>query len=52
MEAFKHGVIVEIGGHYNNVVRLLPPLIITKDLADKGIDILKAAIETVEGERD
>ncbi|WP_455464945.1 aspartate aminotransferase family protein [Candidatus Hodarchaeum mangrovi] len=47
-EAFNRGVLVEIGGHYNNVVRLLPPLVITQDLAEKGIEILKTTIETVQ----
>ncbi|MHA2218007.1 MAG: aspartate aminotransferase family protein [Candidatus Hodarchaeales archaeon] len=49
LEAFNRGIILEIGGHYNNVVRILPPLIITKDLVDIGIEILKGAIEEVEG---
>ncbi|MBD3193218.1 MAG: aminotransferase class III-fold pyridoxal phosphate-dependent enzyme [Candidatus Heimdallarchaeota archaeon] len=45
---FKKGIIIEIGGHYNNVLRFLPPLVITKKLADKGIDIVLSAIEEVE----
>jgi diaminobutyrate-2-oxoglutarate transaminase len=40
MECYKRGLLVEIGGHYNNVVRLLPPLILTKELATIGVDIL------------
>ncbi|MHA2155802.1 MAG: aspartate aminotransferase family protein [Candidatus Hodarchaeales archaeon] len=48
LETFNRGVILELGGHYNNVLRILPPLIITKDLVDKGIDILKSAIESIE----
>ncbi len=47
-ESFKRGVLVEIGGHYNNVVRLLPPLIITKELAGIGVDIIEDVIMTVE----
>ncbi|MHA1977940.1 MAG: aspartate aminotransferase family protein [Candidatus Hodarchaeales archaeon] len=39
-ECFKQGLLIEIGGHYNNVVRLLPPLILTKELATTGLDIL------------
>jgi diaminobutyrate-2-oxoglutarate transaminase len=49
LESFNRGIILEIGGHYNNVVRILPPLIITKDLVDIGMDILKSTIEEVEG---
>ena len=51
MEAFKGGVILEIGGHYDNVIRILPSLIITKNLADKGIEILINAIEKIEESR-
>ncbi len=47
-EIFKQGVLIEIGGHYNNVLRFLPPLIISKKLADKGIDIVISAIEKIE----
>ncbi|MHA2329554.1 MAG: aspartate aminotransferase family protein [Candidatus Hodarchaeales archaeon] len=47
-ECFKQGLLVEIGGHYNNVVRILPPLIITKELADTGLLILETVIEKVQ----
>ena len=47
-ESFKRGVLIEIGGHYNNVARFLPPLVITKELAGTGIDIIKETIEVVE----
>ncbi len=47
---FQKGVIIEIGGHYNNVLRFLPPLIITKKLAETGIDISIEAIEKIESE--
>ncbi|MHA2246723.1 MAG: aspartate aminotransferase family protein [Candidatus Hodarchaeales archaeon] len=47
-ESFKRGVLVEIGGHYNNVVRLLPSLIITKELAEVGVDIIEDVLITVE----
>jgi diaminobutyrate-2-oxoglutarate transaminase len=42
---FKKGLIVELGGHYNNVVRFLPPLILTKELADKGVNIFAEAVK-------
>jgi diaminobutyrate-2-oxoglutarate transaminase len=48
MECFKRGVLVEIGGHYSNVVRLLPSLIITKELAKIGTERIIEAIDTVE----
>ncbi len=47
-ECFKRGLLVEIGGHYNNVIRLLPPLIITKELTKVGTDRIIEAVESVE----
>ena len=49
-EMFQRGVIIEIGGHYNNVLRFLPPLVITKKLAETGIDICIESIEKIESE--
>jgi diaminobutyrate-2-oxoglutarate transaminase len=47
-ECYQNGVLIEIGGHYNNVARFLPPLIITKELAETGAVIVEEAIEKVE----
>ncbi|OLS32133.1 MAG: Diaminobutyrate--2-oxoglutarate aminotransferase [Candidatus Heimdallarchaeota archaeon AB_125] len=47
-EMFQRGVIIEIGGHYDNVLRFLPPLIITRKLAETGIEICIESIEKVE----
>ncbi len=44
----RHGLLIEIGGHYNNVVRFLPPLVLTEELALKGIEIFESAVRTVE----
>ncbi len=41
----KHGLLIEIGGHYNNVARFLPPLILTQELALKGIEIFEDAVK-------
>lgn len=46
----RHGLLVEVGGHYDNVVRFLPPLVLTQDLAMKGIEIFEDAIKSVERE--
>ena len=35
----RKGVLIEIGGHYFNVARFLPPLVITEELAVKGVEI-------------
>ncbi|PPB49022.1 4-aminobutyrate--2-oxoglutarate transaminase [Arthrobacter pityocampae] len=41
------GVIILTCGTYGNVVRLLPPLVITDELLDDGLDVLEAAIRAV-----
>ncbi len=47
-ECVKRGLIIEIGGHFHNVARFLPPLVLTVDLAEKGLSIFKEALRTVE----
>jgi len=44
----RHGLLIEIGGHYNNVVRFLPPLVLTEELAIKGIEIFEDAVRSTE----
>jgi diaminobutyrate-2-oxoglutarate transaminase len=44
----RHGLLIEIGGHYNNVARFLPPLVLTEELALKGIEIFESAIRDTE----
>jgi 4-aminobutyrate aminotransferase-like enzyme len=39
---------IEIGGHYSNVARFLPPLVLTEELALKGIEIFEDAIKDTE----
>lgn len=46
-----HGLLIEIGGHYANVARFLPPLVLTEELALKGIEIFEAGIEKIMGKR-
>lgn len=46
--AHQRGVMIEVGGHHGNVARLLPPLIITEDLAMKGIEIIAGVIKDLE----
>ncbi len=47
----QHGLLVEIGGHYSNVVRFLPPLILTEEMAMTGIEIFAEAVKEVEKTR-
>jgi diaminobutyrate-2-oxoglutarate transaminase len=47
----QHGLLIEIGGHYDNVARFLPPLVLTEDLALKGIEIFADSVRKVEAAR-
>jgi diaminobutyrate-2-oxoglutarate transaminase len=44
-ECFRRGLIVELGGRHGAVVRLLPPLIITAEQADRVCDVLASACD-------
>lgn len=44
----RRGLLIEIGGHYSNVARFLPPLILTEKLAKKGIAILADSVREAE----
>lgn len=47
----KRGLLIEIGGHYSNVARFLPPLILTETLAEKGLAVFADALKEVEESR-
>ncbi|MDH4220265.1 MAG: aspartate aminotransferase family protein [Candidatus Aminicenantes bacterium] len=47
----RRGLLIEVGGHYNNVARFLPPLILTEDLAIKGMEIFAEVVRAVEKSR-
>ncbi len=47
----KRGLLIEVGGHYFNVARFLPPLILTKTLAEKGLAVFADALKEVEKSR-
>lgn len=44
----ERGLIIEVGGHYGNVARFLPPLVLTKSLLLKGIDIFLETLTDLE----
>ncbi|MFH2114249.1 MAG: aminotransferase class III-fold pyridoxal phosphate-dependent enzyme, partial [Spirochaetota bacterium] len=46
--AHQRGVMIEVGGHHNNVARLLPPLVITEEYLMKGIEIIIGVINEME----
>jgi diaminobutyrate-2-oxoglutarate transaminase len=47
----RRGLLIEVGGHYNNVARFLPPLILTEALAKEGTALFAEAIDEVEASR-
>ena len=47
LECLKRGVLVWKAGYYFNVLRLLPPLVITEELLNKAITVLGEAIGSV-----
>jgi diaminobutyrate-2-oxoglutarate transaminase len=47
----QRGVLIEIGGHYFNVARFLPPLVLTEELARKGVEVFAGAVRDVEKDR-
>jgi diaminobutyrate-2-oxoglutarate transaminase len=47
----QHGVMIEVGGHYGNVARFLPPLVITEELLRKAVDIFSQAVRELEKEK-
>ncbi|GAJ06063.1 unnamed protein product, partial [marine sediment metagenome] len=47
-EALKRGLQIAAGlGAHNNIIRLTPPLIVTKDEADVAINIIEACLKQV-----
>lgn len=47
----RRGLLIEIGGHYDNVARFLPPLVLTEELSQKGLDVFADAVKEVESLR-
>lgn len=47
---YENGLLVELGGHYSNVLRFLPPLITTRTIAQNGIGIFEKANARLERE--
>jgi diaminobutyrate-2-oxoglutarate transaminase len=44
----RRGLIVEVGGHFHNVVRFLPPLVITRELLLRGLEIFVESLRETE----
>jgi diaminobutyrate-2-oxoglutarate transaminase len=47
-ECFKRGVVIEVGGHFSNVARFLPPLVITRELMLRGVEIFVESVRAAE----
>jgi 4-aminobutyrate aminotransferase / (S)-3-amino-2-methylpropionate transaminase / 5-aminovalerate transaminase len=45
--ACQRGVILISAGTYGNVIRFLPPLVITNAELDEGLDVLEQCFETI-----
>jgi len=45
---FKRGVIVWKAGHYGNVIRFLPPLVITEELVNKAMEVFTSVVKEFE----
>ena len=48
--SFEKGVLVGTAGPWSNIVRIAPPLIVTKETVDVGLEILDKALAEVEHE--
>ena len=46
-QSFKRGLIIELAGSNDEVVKCLPPLTITEATLGQGLDILEAAMAAV-----
>ena len=44
---YEHGLITITAGTYSNVIRVLVPLVITKEQMDEALDVLESAIASV-----
>src|SRR5512146_383240 len=47
----REGVLIGVGGVYGNVVRMQPPLVISRQQLDKALDVLEQAFAEISGKR-
>jgi diaminobutyrate-2-oxoglutarate transaminase len=50
LRCLEHGVLVWKAGHWPNVIRFLPPLVITREHIDKGLDVFSEVVKEAERE--
>ena len=46
-ECFENGLIIELAGAEDNVLKFLPPLIIEDELIQKGLEIIRTSLQSV-----
>lgn len=44
---YEHGLITLVAGTYNNVIRVLVPLVISNEQFDEGLDVIESALASV-----
>ncbi len=44
----RRGLLIEVGGHFANVARFLPPLVITRPLLERGLEIFLQSLSDCE----
>ena len=44
---YEHGLILITAGTYNNVIRILVPLVVTNEQFDEGLAVIEAALASV-----
>jgi diaminobutyrate-2-oxoglutarate transaminase len=47
-ECFQRGVVIEVGGHFGNVARFLPPLVISRKLMLRASEIFVESVSAAE----
>ena len=47
LECYRNGVLVWYAGRHKNVLRLIPPLVLTDEQAEAGMDVICEAVRTV-----
>jgi diaminobutyrate-2-oxoglutarate transaminase len=45
---YEKGLVIELGGHFGNVARFLPPLVISRRLLMRGLDIFVESLREIE----
>jgi 4-aminobutyrate aminotransferase-like enzyme len=48
LRCLERGVLVWKAGHWPNVIRFLPPLVITREHIDKGLDVFSEVVKEAE----